>query len=435
MNRQINYDSIWNELKTDILCILYYGRSGSVFFQSLLDGHEQVMMFPAAALLRYNEFWEKYNGLNSDELISCFCKSHSGLFDPAVDESWCRLNELGPNKDENIVIDKNQFVLHLKAFVQKQHVTRKNFFLALHYAYTLCRGEDIFKKKILVHALHTPHREDRIKPFMEDFSAAKMILLVRSPLKTLASFDRHNIKKAKTFHGDFIYEFVFKYLIPFDIFVSGFKPHPTLSAFCPKEQIRALRLEDIHADSVNILKKVVKWLGISYTDTLLKSTFGGKLWWGDISLGFYVNGFSSHIQSDKADESYHSIDVFVLGFLLEDIFINYGYPAPYSYKGILKKLLVFISIPVPTNKEIQVLKDCFSISYFSRFMNLAESYYKENKDIRFIFNYTEFLIIICCKYIFGIAKFCVKILIRQMKFYKYFFKRITGNTITFDLIK
>jgi len=433
--KQVNYDLIWSSLNLDVLCILYYGRSGSVFFQSLLDGHEQVMMLPAATLLRYNEFWIKYENRNLDELISFFCKSHSGLFDPTVDESWCRLNELGSNKDENIIIDKNQFVLHLEAFLKNRHITRKNFFLAVHYSYTLCRGEDISKKKILVHALHTPHREDRIKPFMEDFPLTKMIILVRDPLKSLASFDRHNIKKAKTFHGDFIYELVFKYLIPFDILVSGFKAHPTLAAFCPKNQIRALRLEDIHTDSVNTLKKVVAWLGVDYTDILLTSTFGGKLWWGDISLSFYVNGFSSHIQSDKIGEDYHSIDVFVLGYLLEDISINYGYSVHYSYKGIFKKLLVFISILAPTNKEIQVLKDCFSMSYFRRFLGLAKSYYNDSKDIKFIFNSVDFLTIICCKYILGIVKFFVKILIRQLKFYKYYFKRITNKTVTFDLIK
>lgn len=432
---QVNYDLIWNNLNLDVLCIVYYGRSGSVFFQSLLDGHEQVMMFPAAALLRYNEFWTNYGNRNSDDLISFFCKSHSGFFDPAVDESWCRLNELGPNKNENIVIDKNQFILHLKALLQNKLINRKTFFLALHYAYTLCRGEDIFKKKILVHALHTPHRGDRISAFMEDFPYAKIIMLVRNPMETLASFDRHNIKKAKTFHGDFIYELVFKYLIPFDIFVSGFKPHPTLAAFCPKNQIRALRVEDVHTNSVYILKKVAGWLGINYSDVLLKSTFGGKLWWGDISLSFYVNGFSSHLQTDKLGGSYHLMDNFVLGFLLEDILVNYGYTLPYSYKGILKKLLVFVSILVPTKKEIQVLKDCFSLSYFRSFLGLAKSYYKDSKDIKLIFNYGEFLTIICCKYIFGIARFCVKILIRQAKFYGYFFERVTNKTVTFELIK
>jgi|GEM_PF-4628122 len=433
---QADYASIWDSLNPAVLSVLYYGRSGTIFFQSLLDGHEQVMMFPAATMLRYYEFWERHGKEAAEGLIASFCLSHPGLFDASADDSGNRLTELGPGKDENIVIDRELFVRHLGGFLRNRSVSRRDFFLAAHFAYALCRGEDLSRKKVLVHALHSPHRADRIKAFMEDFPSNKMMLLVREPLKTLMSVDRYNARKFRMQHGEFIYELVYKHLIPFDTWMFGFQPHPTLAGLCPRDQIRALRLEDLHSDSVAIMKKVAAWLGIDYGEVLLKSTFGGKLWWGDDTLGFYVNGFSSHIQTGDISEHYHPVDIYALGFLLEDIFVNYGYRAPYSYKGSLRKLLVFVCLLAPTKKEIQVLRDCLTPSYVRRLIGLAGAYWGEAPGgVREIFARREFLAVICCKQAYAVARLFARILLRQARFCGYFFRRTANRTVTFELLK
>ena len=58
MNNDINYVNFFEHVKKlKIAIIMATGRSGSGFFQSLLDGHTQILQLPDAWY--FHEFWGK----------------------------------------------------------------------------------------------------------------------------------------------------------------------------------------------------------------------------------------------------------------------------------------------------------------------------------------------------------------------------------------
>ena len=67
---------------TRVASIHYYGRSGSIFLQSLLDSHPDVLMLPVVYLCGFHTFWDRFGGLRPAELVAAFVSQYEVLFDP-----------------------------------------------------------------------------------------------------------------------------------------------------------------------------------------------------------------------------------------------------------------------------------------------------------------------------------------------------------------
>lgn len=358
-----DYQQLLELPQPQLIAILYDGRSGSVFLQSLLDSHKEVLMVPATVMRLFPVFWDRYKEKEVRELINEFCSQFSSMFDSRNDETISRLDELGPNRNEYIYADVEQFKLHLKYLLNRQVLNRRNFFIAVHYAYALCKGEDLFSKKLIIHALHIPEAVWLVKPFVEDFPDAKFVFVTRHPHATYASYYRHHIAREIIF-GREIRE-IDRLLIALSTYKHAFYGAVTLAKFVSPQKIRAVRLEDLHLDSVATLNRLVDWLGIQFHPSLLQSTFDGKLWWGDKTIE-PVNGFSKHILSKRWKQDYHWLDLYVLDFFFQDRFHKYGYTPNYQHKHWYSKLLVLLAILVPTKWELRTFLNCRRLSGFRR---------------------------------------------------------------------
>ena len=147
----IDYDDI---VTPRIIAIVSGGGTGSKLFQSFLDNHEQIFMIPAYPLLYFYPHWltwekEFKNQWNWETLIDAFCSKHASVLDSRRIPGHNGLTKLGENQDEHVEIDEKMFRSYLAHLLNKQQIHRKVFLLAVHYAYALCKNEDIFKKKIL----------------------------------------------------------------------------------------------------------------------------------------------------------------------------------------------------------------------------------------------------------------------------------------------
>ena len=92
------------------LLLVAGSRSGSDFFQSLLDGHSQVMQFPG--LIRTNK--ELIKVLSSHDplkISSYFIEQYKHFFDSRVgySEKVERHNMLGKNKNQYYIVNKEEF--------------------------------------------------------------------------------------------------------------------------------------------------------------------------------------------------------------------------------------------------------------------------------------------------------------------------------------
>ena len=131
-----------------VVAIYYYGRGGSVFMQSLLDNHPEVVMLPNVYLSGYFDFWRDYGHESVATVFTAFILHYDVLFDPRTERAVygvgtdVGMTGMGLNRNETLSIDKEVFwnlmLVKLSSGVSDFHqerVSRKFFFQCIHAAY------------------------------------------------------------------------------------------------------------------------------------------------------------------------------------------------------------------------------------------------------------------------------------------------------------
>jgi len=267
-------------LDIGIIAIYYWGRSGSYFVGSLLDSHEEILTIPPGKFSYFygrNEFWEKVKKRNYDidEIIEYFYVYYYEIFNGKFAPNSLNYHKMGENKEEHIIINKSEFVKWLKAIGKEIDLKiRRNFFIAIHYAYELSLGRDVSKKKYINHQLHDPDFY-RTKKILDDFNDVKFIGTFRYPIRAFYSLIR-NFKESlndKHFRAykfeeyDLIYNGDFISL--YNQFLMGWKiPYKELNL-----NLFPLYLDELHKSPKNVIKRLSIFLDIKENEVLLESTF------------------------------------------------------------------------------------------------------------------------------------------------------------------
>lgn len=306
----------WSKID-EVVAILFLGRSGTIFLGSLFDCHPQVIMFPGTQLSFYEEFWENRgkNAPTKDTLIRQFCSYFASFFDvyayspvilgyqPSYDLGF---DEMGINKNERAEIDKTKFIAMLSLILtDSTYIDRKTFFQAIHIAFTITIGRseqlDQTRLPIIVYALHQ-NSSVSVSNLCSDFPKAKMIHMIREPFQTMGS---HFKKDQYCCH------------IMRDFFFDAF-PKADI------ERSRGIKLEDLHSQPIIILKKMIQWIDIEWSDSLLESTFNGKKWW-NIKESERLCGFNKTIVSKNYNNLYYKFDLYRLKVLYTKRFALWNY--------------------------------------------------------------------------------------------------------------
>ena len=127
------------------IALITTGRTGTDFFQSLLDSHTQVLTFNGH-LIDYYLFWnDNKDIINSkkfkpEDLIFKFVSHYLKFLKSHYDLSE-RKDKMGDNLDESISIDLLDFVKTTSSFLEKRSLILKIFFLQslLHMQYALVK--------------------------------------------------------------------------------------------------------------------------------------------------------------------------------------------------------------------------------------------------------------------------------------------------------
>lgn len=365
MNKQnnvfLNKKDLWlidsYSALTDVVAIGYYGRSGSVFLQSLLDNHPNILMLPGTLLLIFPDFWSVYAHLPLQELISEFCNYFSPFFkinSLAQGGAWkdamiyLNLHKLGKNKDQTVEVNKDKFVQVLELILKNTILTRKSFFQAIHVAYTVALNRsqylDDTRLPLIVHQLHSLNAtykdtaDLRIHSLEKDFPNLKIIQMIREPAQALGSHFKHH-------HDINVFQASF-----YDAF---------LKTSCPSITVR---LEDLHTCAEITLRKLAKWLEIDWNDSLLTSTFNGKQWW-NVKDSAQVSGFNSIIISQEHRDILSAFDKIRLKILYAKRYHLWEYRKIKPSKW--KSLAITPLLLLPFRMELIVYKDLYKTKQFS----------------------------------------------------------------------
>lgn len=344
---------------TKVVALLFWGRSGSVFLQSLLDHHPEILSTPTTVLMRFYEVWPELlrvlmqtrRSFELGDLLDIFAEAFPSLFEASPDTSNCRLDQLGPERDQILKVGygdfKEAFLWLAQGFYAGSlEITSQTFFVLLHYAYELAQGVDISDKHLIAYQLHRPSLNPSTTGFFRDFPEARVLGMVREPLRGLHSHLRMYLEDTRAGQyeaprPDYSYEEMVRdgtYLGYYQHQLGGWKAlqrlyHPPLYE---------MQLETLHASPESELKKLAQWLGIAWAPSLLESSFNGLTYWGDNRAHQPMQGFSSaHPLSQAWEEQFSWLDREVLWALLADDLARQGYDSPFPFVKMLLPLLIF----------------------------------------------------------------------------------------------
>ena len=162
--------------KIKILIIHPLGRAGSLFLQSLLDMHSQILILPDR--FKFYTLIPKYIDNLENELDKLILKSNIVLFD--IEKGYYgskRNNIVGFEKNRNKKIKINKIIFKKKFFELKKKlnikkITRQEFFILFHASYRSCYDKNFIFNKIK-YILYHPHNDiNEFKELKNGFARA-----------------------------------------------------------------------------------------------------------------------------------------------------------------------------------------------------------------------------------------------------------------------
>jgi hypothetical protein len=348
--------------------VVFYG-AGTKIFQSYLDGHDQVYNIPAFPLVYLYPHWKQwevqYQDVWSwDTIINIFCIKHASLLDSRRIQSPNGLDALGEGQDGHLLVEEEQFRLYLKMLLKDEPISRRTFILAVNYAYALCKGEDLNKKKVF---LWHHHVFECLEDFAADFPQAILLGFIRDLrakiYRNYIQHVKHDEDKLNMSDALILRSYVFHH-VNYRIFV-----RPNLLKLPPK-MVVFLKHEDMARDLRGFMTKVAALIGIDFRESLLESTFDGKVWWGHQIYGMPnvenedVSGREKarliseqalkRVLSTEWKKKHPVREIFVLEGIFYDFNNKYGYENFYFKKDSgAERLLLLMAIVLPFDIEIR----------------------------------------------------------------------------------
>lgn len=265
-----------------VIAIQNCGPSGTTLIQSLLDGHPRILSLPALHAQELLIFWETVSNLPKSEIQTRLFTYFKHFFSSDELNNGLGLKELGTNRDEAAVIDREVFSRFLnEAWQDKDQITRKEFLDAIYIAYNQTLGRDVTKAEYILYPIHClPIKY--ANALVEDYEIVRFLHSVREPVQSIGSLAKH-IDKNPGWDPLYILTCVSAQLLcDYAIHVGHRDAHGMRSYFPNSKdgsvESKAIRLEDLHKEPKAILTKICDWLNIEWSDCLLLSTFNGKLW-------------------------------------------------------------------------------------------------------------------------------------------------------------
>jgi hypothetical protein len=354
-----------------MICFYVGNGAGSKPLQGYLDGHPELYMLPAYPLTYFYPHWGDWTNNDTGsqewpEIIEALLYNHSSILDSREFSGHNGLTTLGKDQNETLVIDREEFQQILLNMLAGEPVSSRTFLLAIHYAYAICRREDIQLKKALLYHVHVPAYVNH--HVANDFPDMLTIGMVRDPRANVygrynhsfaaVDFERLNTSDALIYSRR-------NYRVTAMLIYEGLEVLRGL----PEENCVVVRTEDLHYRRDEVMQAIIKFIGISDDICLKQMTFGGLEWWGDNTYDMKpMNTFNPRVVSDQWKSTIGRVDWYVFEGLLCNYFDKYNYPREkYVSDNWLGRAILLLMILVPTAFEKAIFKAYFQPSNWARF--------------------------------------------------------------------
>ena len=315
------------------LLLVAGSRAGSEFFQSLFDGHPEVLQFPGNSITSKKQI-ESISSDNPNQIVLNFIKNRPHFFDSRVGMGKIeRYDKLGENKDQYYFVDKEKFRMNfLRMFSEEFHVNNSNKLhkkiLLLHKAYAKTCNQDINKKKIMI--INT-HEIAFTRYLTKELSNVDFDIIhtIRNPLSSISSSVNNWIHYDEGKH--FFAKSIFFQL---DLIVNGIKQLSQLN-----KKLFLIQLEMLHKSHFAVMNDFCNTYNLTYENCLKYSTFFDLKWWGDKVSGKDLNGISKDFKIQFNEKTFYNRDINFLEYIMKDYIIFYGYKFTKKTSRIIPNLM------------------------------------------------------------------------------------------------
>jgi len=300
------------------VAVCFWGRSGSFLLASYLDWHEDVVMLPEARSKWIYPFCREYSSLSLREKLIAypdFVEANtpqqtffSGAFAIGEGDYYAAIDALF----EGYGSQSPEFLN-----------SRRAFFVFLHVAYSLALGRrPASPRPLIVYAQHQTSLEFA-RQFIEDFPAGRFIHAVRDPISTADSWAAIGLRPPHILGepgpnspG---------YSNPSQWVLGGLvtSDHPYAGM---ASRSRAVRFEDLHLKTAEIMGLVSAWLGLTPSPSLTSSTFNGTEWF--VGEGPASWSGARPEQARRHAKNLFPFDQALVFALFYENFVRWGYPCP-----------------------------------------------------------------------------------------------------------
>ena len=316
-------------LTDKIVALVHFGRSGTGFMHSLIDGHPEISTLPS---IYFSEFfnhstWARIISKGWVGMVDQFAAIYDVLFDatstvPIRAKSKELIYNIGSNdgmanvgdqKDEVLRIDKNLFKIELERLMTSyDKLDAFLFFKLVHKAYDKVLNDNNVKSLIFYHA-HNPDTYAQLN-FVRFNPDANWILMIREPIQSCESWIRRSFHENDHFG---VSSRILTMLFEID--------NPVYSG----SNALGVRLEDLKTKPKKIIPSLCLWLGIQENESLYEMTAQGKRWWGDPSSPDYEKDgpdpFGKTSIERKVGSIFSNRDQFVFRTLFYPFSVRFGY--------------------------------------------------------------------------------------------------------------
>ena len=375
-NYQINFEKIYkNNLKEEVInikynnqkrtniCLLGFGRSGSLFLHSLLDGHPQISTLPGYFFKGWFSektwpiFQPNFEELNWREtLVEKICTYFEPQFNahckknvigkPNHHTEWFAKNlgftQLGENKSEVLELDQQKFKSKFIELSQAYNkIDSRICFELIHEAFDKAfriPENSSQKEKTIFYHLHNPSYFERAN-FHYHYPESKSLFIIRHPIQMLESWllaDLTSLPSLLEENSSFRdnYHFI-------KILNCGAKISYTLEYFLNPlnsvDNVRGIKLEDLKRNPKKTLRKISEWIGIKDKPLLYQSTFMDKRFSRPSANFNNIEGFDTRSIDVPLGRIFGKKDIEILETLFWPFMDIYGY-TKMSKEQFLKNL-------------------------------------------------------------------------------------------------
>jgi hypothetical protein len=313
-----------------VVAVCHWGRSGSLFAASYLDGHDDVVLLPPICGDVLYEFFERYPSLTlRDKLLAYPLFSYVSFFEGEF--------AIDPTDYFTAVAAILEVYKHWSPSVLE---TSRAFFQCLHVAFSLALGRcPASPCPLMVWQLHWWNEKYALW-FIEDFPKGLFLHTVRDPI---AGYDRTFGQFGKT-ETNYPSWWTIRYLNKAD------KPHAGTAPLS-----RAVRFEDLHNNTAETVSRVAGWLGLPHHPALMTSTFNGIPY--VVKRGGTTWSGARPQQAERSSDNLRMIDRLILFALFHEDFVAWRYSYPGVFRNPLVRVLTcMLAFVVPMKPEAIVAR-------------------------------------------------------------------------------